>query len=546
MSRARPLLLLAAFAVACDGPPPEAPPPADRDAGSTVAPHDAGPRDAGAVGTEPRDGGERDGGAAVDAAVRDAGPGDAGVTPVDCAAVDDDPDWTLCAQDVLTCEVLFEDGAGCPAVCAALGLECGGAYENVDGQCAADYARPALSCTEASGHGSDYCVCASNTCTPACAGRACGADGCGGVCGACPSGETCVDGACEEGAPEDCTQYPFSAQNLLNEVVGFGSQATGGDPNQVYHVTTLANSGAGSLRNALESNQPYWIVFDVQGQITHPTRVDVRSNKTIDGRGRDITIEGTLRLEDTRNVIISDVTLTNTLEGRCGQDGDVILVTGDGGTNPATFSSRDLVFHHLELFDGGDGLLDLRGASRVTISWNHMHTHKKAMLMWQNRDGQPVPGMRVTFHHNFFDRLTLRGPQFIYGWAHFFNNYHFEWYEYGAGSLGGAQMVSEHNIYEARPGNFCVPACPDPNPCGDNDRVVSKRGLVTDWAENGAGSARSTSDLLLNDAEVEERDPTQVFDATAQYSYTLETADTALAQRIRDGAGPRTDYCQTP
>lgn len=539
---ARPLVVVSLFAFACDAPSDSF--AVARDGGEAVASHDAG-RDAGETAA-PRDGGPHDAGTALDASVRDAGPGDAGVVPVDCAAVNDHAAWTLCAQDVTTCEVLFEDGAGCPAVCAALGLECGGAYEDVDGACEADYARPALSCTDASGHGSDYCICTASTCQPACAGRVCGADGCGGVCGTCANGETCVDGACEDANQEDCTQYPYSAATLLAERVGYGAQATGGDPTRVYRVTTLANSGAGSLRNALESNEPYWIVFDVEGRITHPTRVDVRSNKTIDGRGRDITIEGTLHLEDTRNVIISDVALTNTLEGRCGQDGDVILVTGDGTTNPATFTSRDLWFHHLELYDGGDGLLDLRGASRVTISWVHMHTHKKAMLMWQNRDGGAVPGMRVTMHHNFLDRLTLRGPQFIYGWAHFFNNYHFEWYEYGAGSLGGAQMVSEHNVYEARPGNFCVPACPDPNPCGDNDRVVSKRALVSDWAENGAGSVRSTNDLLLDDAEVEERNPTQVFDAAAEYSYTLETADTALAQRIRDGAGPRVDYCQTP
>lgn len=536
--RALPLL----FVFACT----EAPAPVARDAGVPAVSEDAG-FDAGVV-VDPPDAGSRDAGAAgEDAAVRDAGHPDAGFEPVDCSAVDDVAAWTLCAQDVATCEVLFEDGAGCPAVCAALGLACGGAFENVEGMCAADYERPALSCTEASGHGSDYCVCRSAECNPACDGRSCGPDGCGGLCGTCASTETCVDGTCEDAVQEDCTQYPFSSATLLNELVGFGRRATGGDPSRVYHVTTLSNSGAGSLRNALESNEPYWIVFDVEGRITHPTRVDVRSNKTIDGRGREITIEGTLRLEDTRNVIISDVALTNTLEGRCGQDGDVILVTGDGTTDPATFTSRDLWFHHLELYDGGDGLLDLRGASRVTISWNHLHTHKKAMLMWQNQDGQAVPGMRVTMHHNFFDRTTIRGPQFIYGWAHFFNNYHFEWYEYGAGSLGGAQMASEHNVYEARPGNVCIPAaCPDPNPCGDNDRLVSKRALVTDWAENGAGDARSTNDLLLNDAEVETRNPTQVFDPAAIYPYVLDVADTTLAQRIRDEAGPRVDYCQGP
>jgi pectate lyase len=341
-----------------------------------------------------------------------------------------------------------------------------------------------------------------------------------------------------------CESYPYSADALYAELVGFGESATGGDPATPYHVTTLASSGAGSLANALESSEPYWIVFDVNGKITLPGgKVSMESHKTIDGRGRDITIEGTLEIRDEKNIIVSDVALTNDLEGHCTQAGDVISVRGNG-TTPESYTARNLWFHHLELYNGGDGLLDLRGASLVTISWTHFHTHKKAMLMGPNSDQSPANGMRVTLHHNFFDRVTLRGPQFLFGWAHYFNNYQLEWYEYGAGSLDGAEFYSENNIYQARPGTYCLQSCPDINPCGDNDFAVSKDGLVHEWSTNGAGSAKSVGDLALEGAELNENDPGGVFDPTTQYTYTAEIATVGLAQAVGDGAGPRLDFCQ--
>ncbi|CAN0516663.1 unnamed protein product, partial [Laminaria digitata] len=136
--------------------------------------------------------------------------------------------------------------------------------------------------------------------------------------------------------------------------------------------------------------------------------------------------------------------------------------------------------------------------------------------------------------------------QLVYGWAHYYNNYQYQWYEYGAASLGGAQLASENNIYEARPRRICVPPCPDTNPCGDNDLMVSKQGLVHDWGGNGPGRVRSYGDLLLNDARIDQREPTQVFSASDHYTYGLEVADVALSERIRDVAGPRTHYCRQP
>ena len=453
----------------------------------------------------------------------------------------------LCKATESTCHVIFQDGVGCEETCRQQDLRCVESYENQDGQCLADYSKPPLQCNNTN-HQSDYCVCAKlETCQLDCGERACGGDGCGGSCGFCAEGSQCnQDGECvpTQGAT-NCIEEPYNVSGLLSECIGFGCSALGGDLNNVYHVTTLNDSGAGSLRSALESTQNYWIVFDVEGVIQlNSGRIEVESNKTLDGRDKDIHIQGNLVIRNKENIIITDIKLSNPLEGYCTQDGDVLSIRGTRGATAEQHTTKDIWVHQCEIFDGGDGLLDIRGGSNITISRTHFHKHKKGLLMSTDDNDDDTPNMHVTMHHNFFDRISLRGPQFIHGKAHFFNNYQYQWYEYGAGSLGEAQFFSERNVYEARPGNICTSDCADPNPCGDRDFFVSKRALVNEWSGNGQGNIKSVGDLLLEDAEIEERRPQAVFNPKDYYQYSADVADVVLISDILQNTGPRTNYCR--
>ena len=347
---------------------------------------------------------------------------------------------------------------------------------------------------------------------------------------------------------EDCSRYPYSAEALLSEREGFGRRARGGDPLRPYLVTSLADVGPGTLREALESPEPYWIGFAVEGEIVlRSGRISARSNKTVDGRGRDITVKGSIRIRDARDVIVSDLKLENDLEGHCTQAGDVLPIGGARGPTGADYHTYDIWINHLEIYNGGDGLIDLRGATDVTVSWVHLHTHKKGLLWSDPDDALSGGGQHVTLHHSFFDRISLRGPQFLGGWLHYYNNYQFEWYEYGAGGMRGAEFLSEHNVYEARAGDWCFvrSQCADPNPCGDFDVRVSKLALINDWDSNGPGYTKSVGDLALNDADIQEHDPGRVrFNPGAIYPYGLEPADQTLVRRLRAGAGPRVRYCR--
>lgn len=477
-----------------------------------------------------------------------APPPDVAATP-DCSAIAAHADWQLCVVGPGSCSAVFGDGAGCAAVCAAAGLVCHAVFENIDEACAPDVDRPPLACAPESGHQSDFCYCVPvEACGPSCAGKACGDDGCGGSCGVCPEGVLCgSDHLCAGPAGPDCSA-PFDAASLYAELVGFAGGTTGGDPAQVYPVTSKEDSGPGTLRDALESTEPWWIVFEVEGDFVFDfdDSIEVQSHKTVDGRGRQV------RLWDARfdikpgvhDLIFSDfeAAFVDPQDG----EGDLFGLRGPGGDSPDDYTTHHVWFHHLDLHHAGDGLIDVRGATQVTISWCHFHDHTKVMLHTSDTDGEPSPGMRITYHHNFFDTVTRRGPHFAYGLADFFNNYQYHWYEYGAACIDEGRFLSEANIYEAREGSFCVIPCPDPSPHGGgNDFVVSKKALSTDWAmDQTEGFTRSVGDWLLNGAQVDVNQADEVFERSDFYAATVVPANDVLRQAIVAGAGPRVGYCE--
>ena len=77
--------------------------------------------------------------------------------------------------------------------------------------------------------------------------------------------------------------HSYAQPRAFPGALGFGANATGGRNGIVYHVTTLADSGPGSFRDAV-SHSGRIVVFDVGGYINLNTAVSVQGNMTIAGQ----------------------------------------------------------------------------------------------------------------------------------------------------------------------------------------------------------------------------------------------------------------------
>ena len=308
-------------------------------------------------------------------------------------------------------------------------------------------------------------------------------------------------------------------RSLLAELEGFGGNTTGGLAGDEYVVTNLRDDGAGSLRAGAEASGARWITFadGLAGTIGLDGDISVRGDKTIDGRGADITVDGGGLRVVGDNVIISHLRFVNT------PDDAVSFYEGrrDGWVHHSTFVGRG---------DGRqDGAIDIGGRSTdITVSWNLFDGWDKTSLAtWARFNGEPFSGsvekVRVTYHHNYFKESRQRQPLVRTALLHSYNNL-FE--RYGADGTGVAieacnlaEVLSENNLFDDAHGRRAIKTAQESAAC------------------SAPGLAKSVGDIMGGDATREIRDPQSVFDAGRYYDYRLDKATDALRQELRSTAG---------
>jgi hypothetical protein len=144
--------------------------------------------------------------------------------------------------------------------------------------------------------------------------------------------------------------------------VGVGRNATGGRGGTVYHVTTLADSGTGSFRDAV-SQGPRIIVFDVGGYIDIKTPISAKSNLTIAGQtapGDGVGIMGgEVSFSGAKNVIARYIRF---------RQGDLDPDSSKSGIN--LLDTDAMIFDHVSIEFAQWNNIDAVGASNITVQYS--------------------------------------------------------------------------------------------------------------------------------------------------------------------------------
>ena len=163
---------------------------------------------------------------------------------------------------------------------------------------------------------------------------------------------------------------------------------------------------------------------------------------TIEGVGNDATFNGFgLRLKGAKNVEIRNLGFMNCNSN----EGDSLSLQQD---------NAHIWIHNCDFFYGdagsdadqakGDGALDVKVSTNVTISFNHYYDAGKCNL--QGMKSESTENC-ITYHHNWYDHSDSRHPRVRTCTIHVYNNFYDGVSKYGIGATSGCSIFSEANYF---------------------------------------------------------------------------------------------------
>jgi pectate lyase len=197
---------------------------------------------------------------------------------------------------------------------------------------------------------------------------------------------------------------------------GAGMYSTGGRGGEVYEVTTLADSGPGSLREAVSvSNRT--VVFRVSGTIELAAPLLIAgSNLTIAGQtapGDGICISGhnTNIKANAHDIVIRYLRFR--LGDVSGQADDAFNTNVPGSVSPGI---RNLIIDHCSFSWAVDECLSPYGNFDVTVQWCIISEGLTLSAHPKSRHGYGGlwGGERNTYHHNLLAHQGGRNPRFSF------------------------------------------------------------------------------------------------------------------------------------
>jgi pectate lyase len=292
-------------------------------------------------------------------------------------------------------------------------------------------------------------------------------------------------------------------------IVGWATQG-GGTTGGAGGATVTVSSWA-DFRTQAQASGTRTIL--VNGMLSGSGTVEVTANKTIRGVGASSGLSGTtLNIEDMQpaNVIIQNLNIRGVPGTDTIQIENATHIWIDHNTLSSTIED-DVDFY--------DGMIDITHAGDyITVSWNIVRDHWKTSLVGHSdgNSGEDTGHLRVTYHHNWFDRTFERSPRVRFGeTVHVFNNYYTNVNNnedsYAIASTMDAGVLVEGNVFEN-----VQQACWSASGYADSDpgRLVARDNALTN---SGPCEVNGTVDPV-------------------PYGYTAENVGTVKAS-VTSGAG---------
>jgi hypothetical protein len=209
---------------------------------------------------------------------------------------------------------------------------------------------------------------------------------------------------------------------------GYGAYSRGGSGGRIVYVDNLNDSGAGSLRAAVEAEGPRTVVFRVSGDIALRTRLSVRNPfLTVDGQsgpGDGITLRNHGIDVRTHDVVLRYFRIRTGDEGT----GSNVRYEAGEGEDGVRFEAgaADAIADHLSLsWTTGKIITITTTADRITIQWCIL---SESLNFAEHGYAALAAGKRVSWHHNLLAHNYSRNVR----WqgavdADFRNNVIYDW-----------------------------------------------------------------------------------------------------------------------
>lgn len=335
------------------------------------------------------------------------------------------------------------------------------------------------------------------------------------------------------------TEYPegdwTSHDSLLKEIRGYAEGTLGAAGvtdstgeiksanGEICIVTTTddfvlvkdsAKVAAGSFRECAEKDGPIWILFEKDGAYNLQTPLRIKSDKTIDGRGRDVRITGMgILTQESSNLIFENLTFT------------APTITVQDTTSRRALSIHNKTHHvwvdHCTFEEYPLIEMDIKRSSyAVTVSWSRFENAQSGILFGLEPDIFVDSAQTLTLHHNYFANLDARGVLARHGKMHAFNNFFFDVKNAGIECSESALCAINNNVF-----NIQTPVVDYRLENEDGTPDMATRGFV--YMQNNL-FGRGGEDI------------TQETDFEYDYMVLVDIfADAELAVRVKNGAGPR-------